>query len=122
MLIDWEKLPAEQNLRPGFMRRAIAAERISAVRVVADATTTFDGRLHHHEHEQLLVMLKGEMHLQVGEEKITAHPGDMVFFPPHVNHGAIGVGPAGAEYYEIFTPSRTDQLPGWIGPSIMQYD
>ena len=122
MLIDWDKLPAVENLRPGFVRRAMAAEKISAVRVVADASTEFDGRLHHHPHEQLLVMIIGEMHLRVGSEDIVAHPGDMVFFPPGVNHGATGVGPQGAEYYEIFTPSRVDQLPGWIGPSIMQYD
>lgn len=122
LLIDWEKLPAVENLRPGFARRAIAGANISAVRVIADETTTFDGRLHHHEHEQLLVMISGEMHLKVGDEDIVARPGDMVFFPPGVNHGATGVGPEGAEYYEIFSPSRVDQLPGWIGPSIMQYD
>jgi quercetin dioxygenase-like cupin family protein len=122
ILINWEKFPAVENLRPGFVRRAMAAEKISAVRVIAEAGTEFDGRLHHHEHEQLLVMISGEMHLRVGTEDIIAHTGDMVFFPPHLNHGATGVGPEGAEYYEIFSPSRVDQLPGWIGSSIMQYD
>jgi len=122
MLIDWDKLPKVQALRVGATRAAICGQKLSAVRVVAEPSAAFDGRLHHHEHEQLLVMLKGEIHLRVGDKDVVARPGDMVFFPPGVNHGATGVGPQGAEYYEIFSPARTDQLPGWIGPSIMIYD
>lgn len=122
MLIDWDGIPAAPGMRAGAVRKAMCAERMSAVRVTTDASAKFDGRLHHHEHEQILIMLKGEIHLKVGEEEITARPGDMVFFPPGVWHGAVGVGPDGAEYYEIFSPARTDQLPGWVGPSILRYD
>lgn len=122
MLINWDALPSGPGMRAGAERKAIAAERLSAVRVVTMANAHFDGRTHHHEHEQLFILLKGEARLQIGEETVTAKPGDMVFFPSGVRHGLIGVGPEGAEYYEIFAPARTDQLPGWIGPSIINYD
>lgn len=122
MLIDWNALPEMGGMRAGATRRAIAGEKISAVRVTTKPEAVFDGRLHHHEHEQLLVMLKGEAHLQVGDKKIVARPGDMIFFPSMVPHGLVGVGPEGSEYYEIFAPARTDQLPGWVGPSIIRYD
>ncbi|NQW11100.1 MAG: cupin domain-containing protein [Alphaproteobacteria bacterium] len=122
MLIDWDILPGAPGMRAGAERKAIAAERLSAVRVVTAPDAQFDGRTHHHEHEQLFILLKGEARLTVGGETITAKPGDMVFFPSGVSHGLAGVGPEGAEYYEIFAPARTDQLPGWIGPSIINYD
>jgi hypothetical protein len=31
-------------------------------------------------------------------------------------------GSEGAVYYEIFAPARTDQLPGWVGKSILRFD
>jgi quercetin dioxygenase-like cupin family protein len=121
MRIDWSNLPAMPGPRPGTTRRAIAGHHLSAVRIVTEPGATFDGRLHRHDNEQLLVVLAGEIEVQIGEERITARPGDMVFFPPGTLHGGIGVGPQGAEFYEIFSPPRTDQLPGWLGPSAMEY-
>jgi len=34
----------------------------------------------------------------------------------------FSVGSEGAVYYEIFAPARTDQLPGWVGKSILRFD
>ncbi len=51
-----------------------------------------------------------------------ANPGDLIFFPAGSRHAAIGVGPEGAVYYEIFAPARPDQLPGWVGSSVLRFD
>lgn len=122
MVIDWETLPQASGMRPGATRQAVAAERLSAVKVVTAPDATFDGRLHHHIHEQLLVVLTGEATLQIGDETVVARAHDVVFFPPGVLHGAIGVGREGCVYLEIFSPSRVDQLPGYLGPSPLEYE
>lgn len=121
MLIDWDALPSAPGMRPGAVRKAIAAEKMSAVRVATAPDASFDGSLHRHDNEQILVMVAGELELKVDDDVFTARPGDMVFFPAGSWHGAIGVGPDGAEYYELFAPARIDQLPGWVGPAPLEY-
>lgn len=122
MRIDWDRVPAAAGMRPGSTRRAIAAERLSAVRVTTAPDAVFDGRMHRHHNEQILVMVAGRVRLSVDGEEIWAEAGDLVVFPPGSWHGATAVGPEGADYYEIFAPPRLDQLPGWVGPSPMEFD
>ncbi|WP_211262145.1 cupin domain-containing protein [Nitriliruptor alkaliphilus] len=122
MRIDWHAIPGGPGMRQGSSRRAIAAERLSAVRVETTPDAVFDGKLHRHDNEQLLVMIDGSVHLQIDDEDLWVKAGDLVVFPPGSWHGAIGVGPDGAEYYEIFSPPRLDQLPGWVGPSALEFD
>lgn len=121
MLIDWNKFPEVPTGRPGATRRAMSGEKISAVRMHCPADAVFGQSHHHHDNEQLLVIVRGEIHFRVDDDQFTARAGDMVFIPANAVHGATGVGPEGCEYYEIFSPARPDQLPGWIGPSIMNY-
>lgn len=121
MLIDWDALPKLEGMRKGAERAAICAEQMSAVRVTTAADAEFDGTTHWHDNEQFLVMVAGMIRLKIDDEEFEARPGDLVFFPPGSRHAAIGVGPEGAVYYEIFAPARTDQLPGWIGKSILKF-
>lgn len=122
MLIDWEKFPAQTTRRAGAVRHAMAGAKISAVRLKVPADAPFNLAHHSHENEQLLVIIRGEIHFRCDDDTFTAKAGDMVFLPAGSVHGATGVGPEGCEYYEIFAPSRPDLLPGWIGPSVMNYD
>ena len=121
MLIDWNKFPKVNTARAGATRHAMSGEKISAVRITCPADAICNLRHHHHDNEQLLVIIRGEINFRVDENNFTAKAGDMVFVPAGAVHGATGVGPEGCEYYEIFAPARPDQLPGWIGPSIMNY-
>lgn len=122
MLINWDRLPKVQGMRAGSSRAGICAEKISAVRVETLPDADFDSKTHWHDNEQLLVMVSGMVRLRIDEKEIEAHPGDMVFFPAGSLHAAIGVGPQGAVYYEIFAPARPDQLPGWVGGSVLRFD
>ncbi|WP_308467052.1 cupin domain-containing protein [Rathayibacter soli] len=121
MLIDWKSIPVASGMRPGSARQAIAARNISAVRVVTAPDAAFDGTLHRHENEQILIMITGVVTLQIDDEVFDAVPGDLVFFPPGSLHGALAVGSGGAVYYELFAPSRLDQLPGWVGPGVLEF-
>jgi quercetin dioxygenase-like cupin family protein len=122
MRIDWSTVPFVPGMRAGSERQGICADKLSAVRVVTSADATFDGRTHWHDNEQLLIMVCGMVRLVVDGREFEAHPGDLVFFPAGSRHAAIGVGPEGAVYYEIFAPARPDQLPGWVGKSVLRYD
>jgi quercetin dioxygenase-like cupin family protein len=115
--IDWDAIPQAPGMRPGAVRQWVAGEQVSLTRVVTQPDAVFDGRLHHHPHEQWLVMLAGELRLEIDGEQFDVTTGDLVLFQPHTVHGAVGVGPEGAEYYEWFAPARYDGLPGYVGRS-----
>jgi len=122
MLIDWKTFPEMPTARAGATRRGMCGGKISAVRINLPADAPFNLRHHSHDNEQLLVIVSGELHFRVDENRFTARAGDMVFIPAGSVHGATGVGPQGCDYYEIFSPGRPDTLPGWIGPSVMNYE
>jgi mannose-6-phosphate isomerase-like protein (cupin superfamily) len=122
MLIDWKNIPFVAGMRAGSDRQGICGDKISAVRVVTAPDAKFDRKTHWHDNEQLLVMVSGLVRLIVDDKEFDARPGDLVFFPAGSRHAAVGVGPEGAVYYEIFAPARPDQLPGWVGKSVLRFD
>lgn len=122
MRIDWDRIPTAAGMRVGSTRQAIAAERLSVVRVITSPDAVFDGRIHRHDNEQLLVMVAGRVRLRVDNHEFWAEAGDLIVFPPGRWHAAVAVGSEGAEYYEIFSPPRLDQLPGWVGPSALEFN
>ena len=122
MRVEWESVPALVGMRPGATRKGVAGPLMSAVRVTTTPEASFaDSALHTHHHEQYLVMIAGALELECDGERYWVGPGDFAVFVPGVVHGAVGVGPDGAEYYEIFSPACDDQLPGWVGPSPLNY-
>lgn len=122
MRIDWDTLPPLAGMRPGATRQGIAGPLMSAVRVQTDADASFGASaIHSHDNEQYLIMVAGDLELEVAEDRYWVTAGDMAVFPATVDHGAVGVGQDGAVYYEIFSPARYDQLPGWVGPSPLRY-
>ncbi|WP_266064871.1 cupin domain-containing protein [Brucella intermedia] len=122
MLIEWDNLPEVGGMRAGSKRRGICGDLMSAVRVVTDPGAQFDGKTHWHDNEQILVMVSGVVTLTIDGKVFDAQPGDLVFFPAGSRHAAIGVGPEGCVYYELFAPARPDQLPGYIGKSVLNFD
>lgn len=122
MKIDWTKLPEGSGMRAGQTRKGICGGLISAVRMTAAGDVQFDGKCHWHAQEQIVVVTEGEMRFVIDGTECTALAGEMVFFPAGSRHAAIGTGPEGALYYEIFAPARPDMLPGWTGPSPLRFD
>lgn len=119
--LRWEDVPLAPGLRPGASRQAVAGQRLSVVRARIDTDATFDETLHAHEHEQMLLMVSGRLELQIEEARAWLLPGEFAYFPSGAYHGAVGVGDEGAEYFEIFSPPRIDQLIGYIGPSALTF-
>jgi len=122
MKIEWKDVPSIGGMRAGSTRQGICGDLISAVRVTTEAGTAFDGKTHWHDNEQILIMVEGTCWLRIDEDEFEVGPGDLVFFPAGSRHCAVGVGPEGCTYYELFAPGRPDQLPGWVGKSVLRFD
>lgn len=101
-----EELP-EREVRPGVFLRILAGERMmfSAVRFAPHAAVP----THEHPHEQLGMILEGELELWINEERRTLRAGDMYTVPPHVPHGAE-TRDATCLVLDVFHPLREDYV------------
>lgn len=64
---------------------------------------------HSHPHEQLGLMIEGELDLWIGEERRSLRPGDTYVIPGGVPHGARS-GSKKALVLDVFYPLREDYL------------
>ena len=120
--LAWDRVAAATGMRPGAEQRVVAGNHLSVAHITMAPDAVFDGRLHHHDNDQLIVGVSGVLRLRVGDDEVELGPGDVVFVPGGVRHGSVGVGPEGAAYLDVFAPARVDQLPGWRGPSPLRFD
>lgn len=64
---------------------------------------------HSHPHEQLGLMIEGELDLRIGDQERTVRPGDTYVIPSGVPHGARSR-EARALVLDVFYPLREDYL------------
>jgi quercetin dioxygenase-like cupin family protein len=62
---------------------------------------------HHHDNEQIGILVKGSMRFTIGGDTRALTPGDTWSIPSHVPH-AVETGPDGAVAIEVFVPPRVD--------------
>ena len=77
---------------------------------------------HHHDNEQLGVLIRGTMRFRIGEETRDLAPGDTWRVLSNVPH-EVTAGPEGALAVECFAPARADwaaleRLPGRQAPPL----
>jgi quercetin dioxygenase-like cupin family protein len=61
---------------------------------------------HSHPHEQLTIVVRGEVEFTLGEERRVLKAGELISIPSNVIHMAVAL--TDAEMFDIFTPIRTD--------------
>ena len=62
---------------------------------------------HSHPHEQLGILLAGELDFTIGGERQVVRPGEMWRIPGDVPHSAVA-GPDGCKAIDLFHPVRED--------------
>lgn len=62
---------------------------------------------HSHPHEQMGLLLEGELTFTIGDEKQTLQPGQMWRIPGDVEHSAVA-GDAPVKALDVFQPIRED--------------
>jgi mannose-6-phosphate isomerase-like protein (cupin superfamily) len=108
-------------MRAGASRRVVTGEFSSVVRVLTEPDAIFDREEHRHPNEQWLVVVRGRLQVVCDGREHDLRAGDVVFFPAHAWHAAVGVGDEGCEYLELSAPGRLDLLPGALVPCPMEF-
>ncbi|HET9780607.1 MAG TPA: cupin domain-containing protein [Candidatus Dormibacteraeota bacterium] len=92
-------------IRAGMKARVLNGER--AALAVIDIEPNGVAELHHHENEQLGLIIAGEVTFHIGGEERTLQVGDVYSIPSDVPHDAKA-GPLGATVVDVFIPVRAD--------------
>ena len=90
---------------PGIVMQTVTGEKLMANWVTIEPNREVPR--HQHPHEQLGIMLEGELELTLGDETRLLRPGDAYTIPPNLPHGAR-THDAGCVVLDIFTPPRDD--------------
>jgi quercetin dioxygenase-like cupin family protein len=96
---------APQQLFDGFLARTIHGERLTLAIVEIDPDSSLPE--HHHENEQLGMVLRGSMTFRIGDEERELVSGDTWRIPSNTPHSATA-GSDGAIALDVFAPTRDD--------------
>lgn len=90
---------------PGLVMQSVVGGKLMANWVTIEPNQIVPR--HQHPHEQLGIMLEGELELTLGEETRLLGPGDAYTIPPQLPHSARTLD-KGCVVLDIFTPPRDD--------------
>jgi unsaturated pyranuronate lyase len=94
-----------QAIWDGAAARSVHGERLTLAVVELDPGSVVPE--HHHDHEQLGIVLRGEVTFRVGDETRALTAGGTWRIPSNVPH-EVHVGPEGAVVIDAFAPVRDD--------------
>jgi quercetin dioxygenase-like cupin family protein len=98
------------DLRPyavfeGITARAVGGDRMTFAVVDLEPGAALPE--HHHENEQMGLVISGTITMRIGSDKRELHAGDTYVIPSDVPHDAH-TGPEGATVVDVFAPIRAD--------------
>lgn len=94
----------QYSLFPGVDGQFFYGEQLMVMRVTFAKGAVAQAHAHHHE--QLSVVLTGEVEFTLGDEKKILKAGDALSIPGNIVHSAVAL--IDAELVECFTPRRED--------------
>ena len=101
---DLRELPL-RRIWNGINARLVNGERLSLGVVELDPGAV--AQEHHHEHEQLGMVIRGTITFRIGDETRELGPGETWTLPSNVRHEATA-GPEGTVLIDVFAPVRED--------------
>lgn len=104
-LYEWESLPKEV-VRNGVARSAFRGDQV--LLVMNWLEPGMDVNPHKHPFEQVVYIVKGNVHFHIGDEVIEAGPGSVIRIPPNAMHYAEPVGDETVWNLDVFAPIRED--------------
>ncbi len=105
---SWSEVPSER-IAEGIERQMIWGERLMICRLTFEPGIV--APVHTHPHEQITIVRDGRLRFTVAGAARQVAAGDVLHFPPGVEHGATALD-EGAVVNDLFTPVREDFLPG----------
>ena len=95
------------NIFPGVDIYTTAGERLMLSFVEFEANAVVE--MHSHPHEQMGLLLEGELIFTIGDEEHVVTPGQMWRIPGDVPHKAVA-GDSPVKALDVFSPVREDYL------------
>lgn len=89
---------------PHIYTQGFTGEQLMVTHLVFEAGAL--GTSHAHPHEQMTVVLRGEMEFTLGEERKVLRTGEAIAIPSNVVHSVVAL--TETELLDIFTPVRND--------------
>ena len=106
LITDWSKIPIE-NVSEGIQRQMVVGKNVMMCRFrFAPFLVTPE---HTHPHEQMTLVIQGNVKFIIEGETYIVSPGDVLHFPPHNRHGATMLDEE-VILIDIFSPIREDFL------------
>ena len=90
---------------PGFLLHVVWGERMTFSRATLQPHS--EVAAHHHPHEQMGIVLEGEVEFTIGDETRRLQKGDIFLVPPDVTHSVV-THTQGALVLDAFSPPRED--------------
>jgi quercetin dioxygenase-like cupin family protein len=109
----WDDFPVVEYL-PGIFRQAVCGERVMMTRIRYEKGAVIPD--HHHEAEQVMLVVQGRLWAKVGDEDQEVGPGALLTIPSNVTHAFRHLGEEDVVFYECFAPIRLEYLIGYKGP------
>ena len=103
-VIRYRDVPAIE-LRPGSKSHIVSAEKIMVSFLNFDPDIFVP--VHHHENEQIMTVTDGACDVITGGKLYHLEKGDVIIFPPNVEHGGY-ISDRGCLAIDIFSPPRQD--------------
>src|ERR1700737_2252052 len=94
------------EMSPRVYASGFAGEQLMVTHLVFAAGAV--GAKHAHSHEQMTIVLRGEMEFTLGEERKILKTGEVIAIPGNVVHGVLAL--TETELLDIFTPVRVDLI------------
>ena len=104
---SWSKI-ARETLNPKAERQAIHTSRMTVARLYLKAGAVVP--LHHHENEQITMLMAGRLKFIFPDEEVIVAAGDVVEIAPNRPHSVEAL--EDSEAWDLFSPRREDWLSG----------
>jgi quercetin dioxygenase-like cupin family protein len=96
-VIRFHDAPRTENVQGRHVRHC--ARKLGSAEILMGRTTKDPGPcepyIHKHDHEDVIVMLRGSFTLRVADEEVTLREGDTLIIQPDTVHTPVAAGPDG---------------------------
>jgi quercetin dioxygenase-like cupin family protein len=103
---SWDAVPVE-HIGDGIERQMVWGEQVMVCRLRFEPGVIT--AVHAHPHEQITLVERGNVIFTIDGEERLATAGDVLHFPPHIQHGARMLDEE-VVLIDIFSPIREDFL------------
>ena len=105
--LAWEKVKKE-IMNEKLSRRVVHGEKITVAQLELAKDCTVP--VHHHENEQISVVLQGWLKFNLDGREILVHGGEVLVIPSNIPHNVVAL--EDSIVVDVFSPIRQDWLTG----------